>query len=87
MYEDQVFPGVVKVLNGAVKVKCMEYETLTQNCFSWSDDIDSILYENDDVICKIDAPSDSGHCTYNKRKQMYTVANSDYEKSCKFINN
>ena len=69
-YEGQVFPGIVKsVLNGAVKVKCMEYEISSQNCFRWPVDNDSIWYEYD-VICKIDAPSISGRCASNKRRDV-----------------
>ena len=67
-YEGQVFPGIVKkVLNGTVKVKCMEYEISSQNCFRWPVDNDSIWYEY--VICKIDAPSISGLCANNKRRE------------------
>ena len=28
LYNGDIFPGIIKVLNGSVKVQCMEYEIL-----------------------------------------------------------
>ena len=47
--------------------------------------IDIIDYEYEDIVSKIDAPEITGVSAKNKTKDVYAVANGDWDEACKFI--
>ena len=86
LYNGDIFPGIIKVvLNEIVKVQCMEYEIPHHNCFKWPGSVDIIDYEYKDIVSKIDAPEITGVSAKNKRKDVYAVANGNWDEACKFI--
>ena len=56
-----------------------------ENCFRWPINDDTSDYECEYVICKIEAPEITGASAKNKRKDLYSVAPSNWEEACTFI--
>ena len=88
LYDGDIFPGIIKqITSQKVTVQCMEYEMEGKNCFRWPNNSDISDYEYEFVICKIDAPEITGVSTKNKRKDIYSISNTDWEEACKFCDN
>ena len=86
IFDGEMFPGIVKkVFDGTIRVQCMEYEKKCQNSFRWPTAIDVSDYEYENIIGSIEALQITGVIAKNKRKDVYTVDENDWDEACKII--
>ena len=69
----------------ATKMEECTFYMGSSHCFKWPGSVDIMDYEYSDIVSKIDAPEITGVSAKNKRKDVYAVANGDWDEACKFI--
>ena len=80
VYDKQLYPGVIAdVSDSGILVDCMK-GLPGKNCFRWPPKKDTLIYSDDEVLCKVDPPSPIN------RRGDYSLTSMDFAKSNYILN-